>query len=103
MTQTQFFYNPLAVYEKDGIRRFINPWLQDEMASILADMMSGETIAVVAHHLYNQDGTKVENTAKLSAVVRNPFGWSGLSIMAGGFKDWTSGELGAEGKIVFRR
>lgn len=96
-------YDPLATYERFDIRRFTNAALQEEMASILADMRDTETVAVVGHHIYNQDGTRVANVTKLSAVVRDPFGVKGFSLMAGGFKDWTSRESGAEGKIVFRR
>jgi hypothetical protein len=92
-------YNPLATYEVGGLKRFTNAAVQSAVDSALAEMKPEDNVVVVAHQVYNQDGTAIENVTKVSAVVRLPHG---LSILAGGYKDWTKGSLGAEGKIIWK-
>lgn len=94
----------LAVTEKNGIRRFSNARLQAALDSAIAEMGPDDHVAVVAHHVYHDDGTEIENVTVLSAVVRPPKDskFKDVSIMVGGFKDWTKGDLGAEAKVVWK-
>lgn len=89
----------LATYQSGSIRRFSNLQIQAAIDSALAEAKPEDSVVVVAHHVYNSDGTKVENVTKLSALVRLP---AGFSLMAGAYKDWTKGDLGAEGKIIWK-
>ncbi len=82
----------------DGLRRFSDTRIQTAIDSALAALEPGKSLAVVAHHVYHNDGTAVENVTKLSLVVRLP---AGFSVAAAAYKDWTSGELGAEGEVVW--
>lgn len=83
----------------NGVRVFDNAKIQGAIDSALAAMGPDDRFATVAHHVYRSDGTKVENVTKLSVVVKVK---GGFSIAAGAYKDWTSGDQGAEGKIVFK-
>lgn len=89
----------LATYQSGQIRRFSNLQIQAAVDSALAEAKPEDKVVVVAHHVYNSDGTVVENVTKLSAMVRLP---AGFSLMAGAYKDWTKGDIGAEGKIIWR-
>jgi hypothetical protein len=90
----------LSTYESGPFRRFSNPYTQAALDSALIEMSPDDPVVVVAHHVYNDDGTQVENVTKLSAVARLPNG--GLSVMVGAYKDWSKGDKGVEGKIVWR-
>jgi hypothetical protein len=91
-------YNPLAKYETGaGARRFTNAKLQSAIDDAFAALPADKSVAAVVHHVYNQDGTAVENVTKVSIVARGPFG---STIMAAAFKDWTKGDIGAEAKLV---
>jgi hypothetical protein len=91
--------DPLKLTESGPLRRFTNPYTQAALDSALSEITAGDPVAVVAHHVYNNDGTRIENVTKLSIVARLP---AGFSVMAAGYKDWTKGDIGAEGKIVWR-
>lgn len=84
------------VYQTGSLRRFTDDRIQQAVDSALAEAKPEDKVVVVAHHVYNSDGT---NVTKLSALVRLP---AGFSVMAGAYKDWAKGDVGAEGKIVFR-
>jgi hypothetical protein len=88
-----------ALYDSGGIRRFSNLKIQSAIDSALAESKPEDKVVVVAHHVYNNDGTVVENVTKLSALVKLP---GGFSVMAAAYKDWGKGDIGAEGKIVFK-
>ncbi len=93
-------YNPLAKYKTaDGIAKFSNTKLQSAIDDAIAAMGLDDHFAAVAHHVYNQDGTAVENVTKVSAVVRVK---GGFSLAVAGYKDWTKNALGAEAKIVWK-
>jgi hypothetical protein len=89
----------LATYDSGGVRRFSNLKIQAAIDTALAEATDADKVVIVAHHVYNTDGSVVENRTMMSALVRLP---AGFSVMAGGFKDWTKGELGVEGKIVWK-
>jgi hypothetical protein len=92
--------DPLAVYQSGPFKRFTNPYTQAALDSALAEADADDPVVIVAHHLYNTDGTKIENRTMLSAVVRLP---AGLSLMVGGFKDWTKPlDQGVEGKLIWK-
>lgn len=91
--------DPLSTYQSGDVRRFSNLKLQAAIDSALAEAHPDDKVVVVAHHVYNADGSVVENITKVSALVRLP---AGFSLMAGGYKDWSKGDLGAEGKIVWK-
>jgi hypothetical protein len=99
-------YNPYAVKEVPsasgglGLRKFENPKTQAALDLGLAELGPNETVAAVAHHVYDQHGDRITNETKLSIVVRLP---AGFSIMAGAYKDWVSGDQGVEGKLAFSR
>lgn len=98
-TPTATPYNPLAKYTTpDGLKRFTNAKLQSAIDTAIAS--AGDApVVVVAHHLYEQNGSAVENVTKASILVRLPHGFS---LMAGGYKDWSKGDLGAEAKLVWK-
>lgn len=85
-----------TLVETNGIKRFSDARIQAAIDSALAELGPNEPIAVVAHHIYNSDGT---NRTQLSAAIRLGNDWS---IMAAGYKDWTKGDLGAEAKVVWK-
>lgn len=89
----------LPTYDSGGVRRFSNLNIQAAIDSALAEAKPEDKVVVVAHHVFNTDGTVVENVTKASILVRLP---AGFSVMAGGYKDWSKGSLGAEGKIVWK-
>ena len=91
--------DPLKLYASGPFRRFTNPYTQAALDSALGEVSADDPVVVVAHQVYNNDGTKIENMTTLSAVVRLK---GGFSIMMGGYKDWTKGDIGAEGKIVWK-
>jgi len=84
-----------ATYLSGGIRRFSDARIQAAIDSALAEAKPEDKVCVVAHHTFAGG----ENVTKLSVMVRLP---AGFSVMAGAFKDWSKGDVGAEGKIVFR-
>jgi hypothetical protein len=94
-------YNPLAIYERpDGTRAFTNAKLQSAIDMALSKARDDEPFLAVAHHVFNQDGTQVENVTKASFFVRLP---KGLSIACGGYKDWTKPKAhGVGAEIVWR-
>jgi len=93
-------YNPLAKFKTaDGLAKFSNTRLQSAIDDAIAAMGPDDHFAAVAHHVYNQDGTAVENVTKVSAVVRVK---GGFSLAVAGYKDWTKDALGAEAKIVWK-
>ena len=93
-------YNPLATYEAPGgLRRFSNSKLQSAIDDAIASVGDAQFVAV-AHHLYEQDGTQVENVTKVSALVRMQDGKFSLAVA--GYKDWTKGSLGAEAKAIWK-
>lgn len=90
-------YNPYAIREQNGIRTFENAKLQsviDDAVQAVGD----RHFAAVAHHVYHNDGTVVENVTKVSLLVKVG---GGFSLAAGAYKDWTSGDLGAEAKAIW--
>lgn len=89
----------LSTIQSGPFRRFANAQIQAAIDSALAEAKPEDSVVVVAHHVYNNDGTVVQNVTKLSALVRLP---AGFSLMAGAYKDWTKGDIGAEGKIVWK-
>lgn len=90
----------LTTYESGPFRRFTNPYTQAALDSALAEVSDADPVVVIAHHVYNADGTKVENKTMLSAVVKLP---AGFSLMVGGYKDWTKPlDQGVEGKVVWK-
>lgn len=94
-------YNPLAQYERpDGTRAFTNNVLQSAIDAALARARDEDNFLAVAHHVYNQDGTQVENITKASFFVRLK---GGFSLACGGYKDWTKPKAhGAGAEIVWR-
>lgn len=90
----------LKTYESGPFRRFTNPYTQAALDSGLAEASADDPVVVVAHHVYNADGTKIENRTMLSIVAKLP---AGFSVMVGGYKDWTKPlDQGFEGKIVWK-
>lgn len=94
-------YNPLAQYERpDGTRAFTNNVLQSAIDLALAKAEPRDPFLAVAHHVYNQDGTRIENVTKASFFVRLP---AGLSLACGGYKDWTKPKAhGVGAEIVWK-
>ena len=87
--------NSLLTEAAPGIRKFSDARINIAIESALAEMKPDEKVAIVAHHVY----TGGENVTKLSAVYRlGPT----FTVMAGAFKDWTKGDLGAEAKVVWK-
>lgn len=84
----------------NGLRVFENQRIQSAVDQAISSLRDSDTWAVVGHHVYNDDGTRVENVTKLSLVVRLD---AGFSVAVGAYKDWQSGSQGVEGKVVFRR
>lgn len=93
-------YNPWAYYESPGgVRKFTNGALQSAIDDAIA--AAGDApFVVVAHHEYLQSGTIADNTTKLSALVR--LGDGKFSLAAAVYKDWNSGDLGAEAKAIWK-
>ena len=93
--------NQYPVYQtEDGLRRFENARIQRAVDDALAELERKEGAknwAAVVHHVYNSDGTEVENVTRVSVAVKLADRWS---IAAGAFKDWSNGEVGAEGKVI---
>ena len=83
----------------DGIKRFSNAKIQSAIDSALSEASPDDKLVIVAHHVYNDDGTRVENITKLSALYRLS---KGFSVVAGSYKDWAKGDLGVEGKIIWK-
>lgn len=81
-----------------GIRVFENAKLQSAIDQAAAALGSDKTYAAVAHHVYRDDGTRIENVTKVSFIVRGP---AGISVAVGAYKDWSGGDQGAEGKIIW--
>jgi hypothetical protein len=97
-SSTPVAYNPLAKWEDaNGIRKFSNSRLQSAIDDAFKVLPPDKNAAIVAHHVYNQDGTAVENITKLSIFVKGP---AGFTLAAAGYKDWASGNQGAEAKLV---
>jgi hypothetical protein len=92
-------YNPAALREVNGIRTFANDKLQSAIDEAVK-ALDGKIVAAVAHHIYRNDGTEIENITKVSVAVRIGDSWS---IMAGAYKDWEHGDVGAEAKATFSR
>ncbi len=84
------------LYQTGTLRRFSDDRIQAAIDSALAEAKPEDKMVVVAHHVFNSDGT---NVTKLSVLYRLP---AGFSVVAGAFKDWGKGDMGAEGKVVFR-
>lgn len=84
--------------DSGGVRRFSDARIQAAVDSALAEAKPTDQVVVVAHHVYGDHGT--QNITKLSLLVRLP---QGFSVAAGAFKDWTKDDVGAEGKIVWRK
>lgn len=94
--------NPMSfpVVQRGGLRMFDNPRIQQAVDAALSELEAREGTknwAAVVHHVYNADGTEVENVTKVSVAVKIGDSWS---IAAGAYKDWAHGDLGAEGKVV---
>ena len=89
----------LQTYDSGGLRRFTNLKVQAAIDSALAEARPEDKVVVVAHQVYNNDGTTTENRTMLSAMVRLP---AGFSVLAGGYRDWNKGDIGFEGKIVWK-
>jgi hypothetical protein len=90
-------YNPYREVEVNGIKRFENTKLQsviDDAVKAVGD----KHFAAVAHHVYREDGTQLENITKVSLVVRVG---DSFSLAAGAYKDWVKGDLGAEAKAIW--
>ena len=85
-----------GTFQTGTLRRFSDDRIQAAIDSALAEAKPEDKMVVVAHHAYNSDGT---NVTKLSVLYRLP---AGFSVVAGAFKDWSKGDQGVEGKIVFR-
>ena len=91
-------YNPLAKWEDaNGIRKFSNVKLQGAIDDAFKTLPPDKHAAIVAHHIYNQDGSEVENITKVSIFVKGP---AGFTLAAAGYKDWSKGSVGAEAKLV---
>lgn len=91
-------YNPLAKWEDpNGIRKFSNAKLQSAIDDAFKALPADAHAAFVAHHVFNQDGTAVENVTTVSAFVKGP---AGFTLAVAGYKDWSKGSLGAEAKLV---
>lgn len=100
---------PLPVYDNKllptytnvaGLRRFVNPNIQAAVDSALSELGPNDQVAVVAHQVYNADGTVVTNKTMLSAVARTKD--QKWSVMVAGYKDWSHGDLGGEAKVVWK-
>ena len=90
----------LPLTESSGVRFFSNSTIQRAVDEALAELSPSTPVAVVAHQVYNNDGTTVENKTTLSIAARNKDGkWS---MMVAGYKDWVGGSLGAEAKVVWK-
>lgn len=93
-------YNPLAVWEDaNGVRRFSNAKLQSAIDDAIA-ASDGSTFTAVAHHVYEQNGDKIDNITKVSAFVKMADGKFSLAV--GGYKDWAKGDLGVEAKAIWK-
>jgi hypothetical protein len=88
---------PLTTYTSGPIRRFTDARIQAAVDEALMEAGPNDPVVVVAHQVW-LPGEGVNKTV-LSAMVRLP---AGFSVMAGGFKDWTKGDLGAEAKIIWK-
>lgn len=85
-----------GLIQTGSLRRFSDDRIQQAIDNALAEAKPEDKLVVVAHQVYNSSG---ENITKLSVLYRLP---AGFSVVAGAFKDWNKGDMGAEGKIVFR-
>ena len=93
-------FNPLSTWQTPGgIRKFSNAKLQSAIDDAVASAGDAHFV-VVAHQVYQQDGTAIENVTKVSALVRMADGKFSLAV--GAYKDWTKGDLGAEAKVVWK-
>lgn len=91
-------YNPLAKWEdSNGIRRFSNAKLQSAIDDAFKVLPEGKHAAIVAHHVYEQNGDEITNVTKVSVFIKGP---AGFTLAAAGFKDWDKGDVGAEAKLV---
>jgi hypothetical protein len=91
-------YNPLAKWEDaNGLRKFSNAKLQGAIDDAFKALPADAHSAIVAHHVYEQNGLEVENVTTVSIFLKGP---AGFSLAAAGFKDWTKGTIGAEAKLV---
>lgn len=92
--------DPYSLYQSGPFRRFMNPYTQAALDSALSEASPEDPVVIVAHHIFNTDGTAIENKTMLSAVVRLP---AGFSVMVGAYKDWTKPlDQGVEGKLVWK-
>lgn len=91
--------NPFGVTKVGGLRVFSNEKLQNAIDMAVADAGDAPFV-VVAHHEFDQHGAENTNVTKLSVVGKTADGeWT---VVAGAFKDWTSGDLGAGAKVVWK-
>jgi len=94
-------YNPLSVWQDpNGVRKFSNAKLQSAIDDAIAASGDSHFVAV-AHQVYNQNGDQIENVTKVSLLVKLDSAGK-FSIAAGGYKDWTKGDLGAEAKVIWK-
>lgn len=91
--------NPFGLTKIGGQRFFSNEKLQNAIDMAVADA-SDAPFVVVAHHEFDQHGNENTNVTKLSVAGKLADGK--VTIVAGAFKDWTSGDLGAGAKVVWK-
>lgn len=84
------------LFKSGSLYRFNDQRIQETIDNVLSGVEPDDKLVVVAHHVFRNDGT---NVTKLTALYRLP---AGFSVVAGAYKDWSKGDAGAEGKIVFR-
>lgn len=82
-----------------GIRVFTNDKIQSAVDAAISSLDPEDRWAFVAHHVYDDNGARIENVTKVSAVVKLKDGWS---IGVGAYKDWAKGDQGAEAKIILK-
>lgn len=85
----------------DGVRIFSNPHIQSVVDEAMRNMDEGDRYVIVAHHVYDNDGQRIENVTKVSAIFKLTENGK-WSIGVGAYKDWSGGDLGAEAKIVLK-
>jgi hypothetical protein len=85
----------------NGVQVFENPFTQSALDRAISQLAADPNahFAAVAHHIYDNNGQRVQNVTKVSFVCRLP---AGFSVAVGAYKDWSKGDAGVEGQIAFR-
>ncbi len=84
---------PLAI----SAGKFSNEHLQAAIDEAMTRLPADKNVAIVAHQVYHQDGTAVENVTAVSVVARGP---GGFTVEAAAYRDWVHKDIGAEVEFV---